>query len=188
MQRLRQDYEPLYGCSKGAMDQYMLDYVRIFGLKTIVFRHSPIFGGRQFSTLNQGLVGWFIKQALLIRKGVLSEPFTIAGNGKQVRDVLFANDLISCYLQAVEHIDKTRGQVFNIGGGIRNSYSLLKLFTFIENELGIEMDFRQLPWRESDQQFFVADTEKAYQAFVWGPKIDKEEGVRRMITWVEEFI
>lgn len=180
-------FESPYGCSKGATDQYMLDYARMFGLKTIVFRHSSIFGGRQFSTIDQGWIGWFIKQAIDVKKGFAKKPFTISGNGKQVRDVLFADDLISCYFSAFENIDKTKGQVFNIGGGFYNSLSLLELFTLLENKLDISLNYEQLPWRKSDQKVFIADTKKASQLFNWQPILSKNDGIDKMINWINEF-
>lgn len=179
------DFRSPYGCSKGAADQYMLDYCRNFDLNTIVFRHSSIFGGRQFSTYDQGWVGWFIQQALQVKRGASLKPFTISGNGKQVRDILFASDLIDCYFSAVNHIASCRGQAFNIGGGMSNSLSLLELFTFLENELKIKLSFDELPWRSNDQKVFVADISKAASSFKWSPKIDKIQGLKNMIQWVE---
>lgn len=178
------DFRSPYGCSKGATDQYMLDYARMFGLKTVVFRHSSIFGGRQHSTFDQGWIGWFVKQALDAKKGV-GQEFTISGNGKQVRDVLFVTDLVSCYLQAVKHIDRAKGQAFNIGGGAGNSLSLLELFIFLEKELGVKLKYRQLPWRQSDQKVFVADITKAQKLFDWTPRASKEQGLRGMIEWMQ---
>lgn len=180
------DCQTPYGCSKGAADSYMLDYARGYGLKTVVFRHSTIFGGRQFATFDQGWVGWFCQKAIETKKGTLKEPFTISGDGKQVRDLLFVEDCVACYLAAVDRVDAARGQAFNIGGGIENSSSLLELFTFLNQELGIEMTYKQLPWRHSDQKFFVADNSKAKQILGWEPRVSKEEGIRRMLAWVEE--
>lgn len=180
------DFQSPYGCSKGAVDQYMLDYARLFGVRTVVFRHSTIFGGRQFSTFDQGWVGWFVQQAVDTARGKLKEPFTISGTGKQVRDVLFASDLVDCYFGAVQAIDKTRGQAFNMGGGIENSLSLLELFAILEDELKIKLNYRQLPWRASDQRVFVADTSKAQKLFGFKPKVDKYTGVREMIAWVKQ--
>ncbi len=177
-------FESPYGCSKGATDQYMLDYARMFGLRTIIFRHSSIFGGRQFSTIDQGWIGWFVRQAIDIQKGKLKEPFTIAGTGKQVRDVLFASDLINCYFSAIASIDQTRGQVYNIGGGVENSLSLLELFKLLETMLGIEMKYQQLPARQSDQKVFIADVEKASRMFGWKPLISKESAIQLMIGWI----
>jgi CDP-paratose 2-epimerase len=178
------DFQSPYGCSKGATDQYMLDYAKMFGLKTIVFRHSSIFGGRQFSTNDQGWVGWFVKQALDIKSGKLKEPFAISGSGKQVRDVLFADDLINCYFLAIKNIDTTQGKAYNIGGGMNNSLSLLELFKILEKTLGIQMTYEQLPWRQSDQKVFVADISKAIKDFNWKPIVHKEQGIERMINWV----
>jgi len=179
------DFQSPYGCSKGATDQYMLDYSKMFGLKTIVFRHSSIFGGRQFATIDQGWIGWFVKQALDIKKGILKEPFTISGTGKQVRDVLFADDLINCYFSAVENINVTSGKAFNIGGGMENSLSLLELFDFLEDHLSVKMNFERLPVRQSDQKVYVADITKAKQIFNWAPQIESRKGLIRMIEWVE---
>jgi CDP-paratose 2-epimerase len=178
------DFQSPYGCSKGATDQYMLDYAKMFDLKTVVFRHSSIFGGRQFATADQGWIGWFVKQAIDIKKNKLKEPFTISGTGKQVRDVLFGDDLIKCYFAAIAEIDKTKGQAFNIGGGMSNSLSLLELFSVLESELDIKMNFKKLPWRLSDQKVYVADINKANSTFGWSPIIESTEGIKRMIEWV----
>lgn len=178
------NFQSPYGCSKGATDQYMLDYAKMFGLKTVVFRHSSIFGGRQFSTFDQGWVGWFVKQAINIKKGVLTGPYTISGNGKQVRDVLFSSDLVNCYFSAIKNIEKTKGQAFNIGGGINNSLSLLELFNILEFELKINMRFKELPWRQSDQKVFVSDIQKAANRFHFEPQMDKVIGIKKMIEWM----
>lgn len=183
---VRLNFQSPYGCSKGATDQYMLDYARMFGLKTVVFRHSSIFGGRQFSTFDQGWIGWFVKQALDIKSGTLKEPFTISGTGKQVRDVLFASDLIMCYFNAIQVIEITAGQVYNIGGGVANSLSLLELFQLLESMLDIRMDFKRLPVRQSDQKVFIAATGKANKDFNWQPLISREVGVQNMINWISK--
>lgn len=182
----RLDFRSPYGVSKGAIDQYMLDYARMFGVKTVVFRHSSIFGGRQFSTFDQGWIGWFVQKALETREGKLREDFTISGSGKQVRDVLFASDLVELYFQAVKHSADIRGEVFNIGGGMVNSLSLLELFDALNQELGIELKYRQLPWRQSDQKVFVADIRKIQRAIGWAPKVGKIDGLRRMIEWTRD--
>lgn len=182
---VRLEFSSPYGCSKGATDQYMLDYARVFGLKTVVFRHSSIFGGRQFSTFDQGWIGWFAQQAIELKNNPNREAFTISGNGKQVRDVLFVSDIIDCYFKAAQNIDRTRGQAFNIGGGADNSLSLLELFGILEEELGVKMKFKQLPWRQSDQKVFIADITKAYERFGWKPRVDRLTGVRQMIEWVK---
>ena len=178
------DFHSPYGCSKGAADQYMLDYARIFGLKTVVFRHSSMYGGRQFATYDQGWIGWFCQKAVETKRGILKEPFTISGNGKQVRDVLHAEDMIALYYTAVNNIDQAKGQAFNIGGGIKNSLSLLELFTMLEEIIGDKMSFVRIPQRESDQKFFVADISKTQNTFKWAPKVNAHEGVSKMVKWV----
>lgn len=181
----RLEFHSPYGCSKGTADQYILDYARMFNLKTVVFRHSSMYGGRQFASFDQGWIGWFCGQALEILENPDREPFTISGNGKQVRDILHAKDMIALYFRAAAAIEQVRGEVFNIGGGITNSFSLLELFGFLEEELGIKMIYRNLPPRESDQRVFVADISKAKKLLNWTPKVSREEGIRLMLEWVK---
>jgi len=180
------DFHSPYGCSKGSADQYMLDFYRIYGIRTVVFRHSSMYGGRQFATFDQGWIGWFTQKAIEIKQGKLKEPFTISGNGKQVRDLLYASDCVDLYLKASEKIEDIKGKVFNIGGGMENSSSLLELFSFLEQELDIKMTYTKLPPRKSDQKVFVADITKAKGLIDWEPKISKEEGIRKMIKWIKE--
>jgi len=180
------DFHSPYGTSKGSADQYMLDFARIYGLKTVVFRHSSMFGGRQFATIDQGWLGWFTSKAIEIKNNQLKEPFTISGNGKQVRDLLYASDCVALYLAAANKIEQVKGQAFNIGGGIENSSSLLELFSFLEQELSINMTYKQLPFRESDQRVFVSDVAKAKRMIGWSPKVNKVEGIRKMMNWVNE--
>lgn len=180
------DFHSPYGTSKGSADQYMLDFARIYGLKTAVFRHSSMFGGRQFATVDQGWLGWFTKKAIEIKNGTAKERFTISGDGKQVRDLLYASDCVSLYLKAAGNIEDIRGRAFNIGGGIENSSSLLELFNFLEQELNIVMQYDQLPARESDQRFFVADITKAKKMIGWSPEISKYNGIKKMIKWVND--
>ena len=178
------DFHSPYGTSKGSADQYMLDFARIYGLKTVVFRHSSMFGGRQFATYDQGWIGWFTQQAIDIKNRSQKEPFTISGNGKQVRDIAYASDMIDLYLKASIKIESIKGQAFNVGGGMSNSSSLLELFNFLEKELDINMNYTQLPVRESDQRVFVSDLTKAKNIIGWEPRVSKEEGIRKMIEWV----
>ena len=177
------DFRTPYGCSKGAADQYVLDYARCFGLKTVVFRHSTIYGGRQYSTFDQGWVGWFCRQAIELQRDPERRPFTISGNGKQVRDLLHASDAVRCYLSAAESADAVCGQAFNIGGGLENSLSLLELFTALEQRFGVQMTHERLPWRLSDQKFFVADNGKAARLLNWRPRTSRAEGVEDAIQW-----
>jgi len=177
------EFHSPYGCSKGTADQYMQDFARIYGLKTVVFRHSSMYGGRQFATYDQGWIGWFCQKALEIKNGELTEPFTISGNGKQVRDVLYADDIVRLYFACVDNIEKVSGQVFNVGGGMENSLSLLELFALLESKLNIKMSYRQIPWRASDQKVFVADNGKIHNLIGWAPVVSKEEGIGEMLSW-----
>lgn len=177
------EFHTPYGCSKGAADQYMLDYARGFGLNTVVFRHSTIYGGRQFATYDQGWVGWFCRQALETKQQPDRAPFTVSGDGKQVRDLLHVSDAVNAYVSAYEHIAEARGQAFNIGGGLENSMSLLELLLHLEDRLGIKLKYTNLPWRQSDQKFFVADNSKAERLIQWSPKKPKAEGIEDTIAW-----
>jgi CDP-paratose 2-epimerase len=177
------EFHTPYGCSKGAADQYMLDYARGFGLNTVVFRHSTIYGGRQFATYDQGWVGWFCRQAIESKQHPNRAAFTVSGDGKQVRDLLHVSDAVNAYVSAFEHIDTAQGQAFNIGGGIENSMSLLELLLFLEKRLSIKLKYEHLPWRQSDQKFFVADNSKAERLIQWAPQMSKEQGIEDTINW-----
>ena len=176
------DFHSPYGCSKGCADQYMLDYARIFGLKTAVFRHSSMYGARQFGTFDQGWISWFCQKAAETKKDPKT-VFTIAGTGKQVRDVLHADDMADLYMAAAEKIGQIKGQAFNIGGGIENSLSLLELFSLLEKLLNVKLNYTKLAPRESDQKFFVADIAKASKLLGWKPKVSKEDGIKKMLEW-----
>jgi len=178
------EFHSPYGCSKGAADQYMLDYARIFGLNTVVFRHSSMYGGRQFASFDQGWVGWFCQKALETKENSLAEGFTISGNGKQVRDVLHADDMKSLYLAALKNIDKSRGHAFNIGGGVKNSLSILELFHLLNKQLKINLIFKNLPVRESDQRVFIADINKVKSVLGWSPSVDSITGIQKMLNWL----
>ncbi len=181
---LKLEFHSPYGCSKGAADQYLLDYARIFGLKTVVFRHSSMYGGNQHATIDQGWVGWFCQKALEIKTGEAKEPFTISGSGKQVRDVLHADDVVSLYFTSLDSIEKIKGKAFNVGGGMENSLSLLELFRTLESILEIQMDFRRLPPRESDQKIFIADINKINSLLGWKPEMTSQDGIRNMLKWI----
>ena len=176
-----------YGCSKGAADQYMLDYSRIFGLNTVVFRHSSMYGARQFSTYDQGWIGWFTQIAIDRKAGGNAPELVISGNGKQVRDVLHGDDMIRLYFQAVDHIADARGEAFNIGGGMDNSLSLLELFSLLARLTGTDLTVDQhLDPRPSDQKIFVADIGKAKRLLKWCPEVNAEDGIAQMLVWLEE--
>ncbi|MBR3040952.1 MAG: GDP-mannose 4,6-dehydratase [Lachnospiraceae bacterium] len=180
------DFRSPYGCSKGAADQYMLDYARIFGIKATVFRHSSMYGSRQFATYDQGWVGWFVQKAIEKYQDPNTEPFTISGNGKQVRDLLQAKDMINLYYTALANVDDVCGQAYNIGGTMENSLSLLELFAMLDEMLGIKMKYVQIAPRQSDQKVFVADISKINSRIGWKPEVSAKEGVEQMIEWVKK--
>jgi CDP-paratose 2-epimerase len=173
------DFHSPYGCSKGTGDQYVRDYARIYGLKTVVFRQSCIYGTRQFGIEDQGWVAWF---CVAVTTG---QPFTIFGDGKQIRDVLWAGDLVDLYERALERIDEVSGEVFNIGGGPGNTMSLLELVAKLEAAVGRKLDPPFADWRPGDQRVFVANVAKAEKALGWKPKVTTDEGVDRLIAWVQ---
>jgi CDP-paratose 2-epimerase len=173
------DFHSPYGCSKGAGDQYVRDYARIYDLPTVVFRQSCIYGPRQFGVEDQGWVAWFIIAA------VTGQPITIYGDGKQVRDVLWVDDLLDLFQAAVDRIDVASGQVYNVGGGPENVLAVWsELGPALESLLGRKVDVAYDEWRPGDQRIFVADIGKAERELGWRPQIGKEEGVRRLYEWV----
>ncbi len=182
------DFSSPYGCSKGAADQYVRDWHRCYGLSTVVFRHSSIYGGRQFATADQGWVGWFVGQVLRQRvereTGRAPSPFTVSGDGKQVRDVLHAEDLVRLYLTAHERIDRVAGEVFNIGGGNDNSLSILELVAALGDMMGTSPIFERIAWRQADQRVFIADISKAAALLGWQPQVPWRSGLRQMAEWV----
>jgi CDP-paratose 2-epimerase len=176
-----------YGCSKGAADQYMLDYARVFGMNTVVFRHSSMYGGRQFATYDQGWVGWFCQKAVEASEGQ-TQPFTISGSGKQVRDVLHGEDMKRLYRAALDNIDTARGHAFNIGGGADNSLSLLELLHILEEIVGSPMSYERIAVRESDQRVFIADITKAKRVLGWAPQVSVLQGVSTTVDWIRREI
>jgi len=164
-----------YGCSKGAADQYVLDYAESFGLPTAVLRMSCIYGPRQLGTEDQGWVAHFARRA------VAGEPVTIYGDGRQVRDILFIDDAVAAYLAAWRRIGDVSGQAFNLGGGPANAVSLLALLRHIEAELGRPVARRFAPWRPNDQRWFVADARRARAALGLAAPLGWREGVARML-------
>ncbi len=187
-ENVKLDFHSPYGCSKGAADQYLLDYHRMYGIRTVVFRHSSMYGGNQHPTYDQGWIGWFVQKALEIKNGVMKEPFTISGNGKQVRDVLHSTDVVNLYFRAFEEIENTKGQAFNIGGGIENSLSLIELFALLEDILKIKINFSRLPFRESDQLVFIANNKKAAEIIGWSVITHPRTGVIDSIKLAETIV
>ncbi len=175
------DFHSPYGCSKGTGDQYVRDYARIYGLRSIVFRQSCIYGPRQFGIEDQGWVAWFIIAA------VLGRPITIYGDGKQVRDVLNVDDLLNGYDAAIEKIEVAKGQVYNMGGGPKNVLAVWSEFgPMLEKLLGRKIEVACADWRPGDQRVFYADSSKAKRELGWEPKIGLEEGIERLYNWVRE--
>jgi CDP-paratose 2-epimerase len=175
------DFYSPYGCSKGAADQYMHDYHRIYGMRTIVFRNSCIYGPRQFGVEDQGWLAWFVIAA------ALGKPITIYGNGKQVRDVLHVNDLIRAMSLAVDHISVTAGNVYNIGGGMENSLSVWVEFKeILENLVGAELTASFGHWRSGDQKIYISDISRAERDFGWRPTIGITDGIEDLYRWVKE--
>jgi CDP-paratose 2-epimerase len=180
------EFHSPYGCSKGAADQYMLDYARIFGLNTVVFRHSSMYGGRQFATFDQGWIGWFCQKAIEAKNNQVVKPFTISGNGKQVRDLLHGEDMKNLYWRATERVKDIRGTAFNVGGGLANSLSLLELFDCLEKMLDVKLSYVKECVRESDQKIFIANTELAKKRIGWEPVVGYETGLAKMIEWLNK--
>lgn len=167
-----------YGCSKGAADQYVLDYARSFGIRASVFRMSCIYGPHQFGTEDQGWVAHFLIQAL---KGL---PIVIYGDGKQVRDTLFVGDLIRALMAARENIDQIQGEAFNIGGGPTNTLSLLELVHLIEEMTGQSLRVEFQNWRPSDQRYYVSDIRKFSEKAHWAPQVPLDSGLQILHRWV----
>lgn len=170
-------YSP-YGCSKGSADQYVQDYARIYNLPAVVFRMSCIYGPHQFGTEDQGWVAHFAIKALN------NEPITIFGDGKQVRDILFVDDLVNAFDLAVKNMDNIKGEVFNIGGGAENAVSLLKVLD-IYNQINYQpVNINHEDWRAGDQKYYVSDISKFKEQTGWQPKINYKKGVARLYHWL----
>ena len=175
------DFHSPYGCSKGCGDQYTRDYARIYGLRTVVLRQSCIYGYRQMGMEDQGWLAWFAIAALR------GERITIYGDGKQVRDVLFIEDLLDAFDGAVTRIDRTAGSVFNIGGGPESSLSVWREFgPLLERSFGRPIDVRVADWRPGDQRVYVSDIDKAKRELDWEPRVGVEEGISRLVGWVRD--
>jgi CDP-paratose 2-epimerase len=174
------DFYSPYGCSKGCGDQYVIDYARIYGLKTVVFRQSCIYGPHQFGIEDQGWVAWFAIRAMQ------NLPFTIYGDGKQVRDVLYIGDLIAAYDAAIANIEKTSGRAYNIGGGPANTLSLLELVSLLQEQFGRELKHDFDDWRPGDQLVFISDIREAKADFNWEPRVNVDNGVTKLVDWLSQ--
>jgi CDP-paratose 2-epimerase len=174
------DFHSPYGCSKGTADQYILDYARSFPISVVVFRMSCIYGPHQFGTEDQGWVAHFLIRALA------GQPIMLYGDGMQVRDILFIDDLIEALLLAQMHMPKLSGQAFNIGGGPAQAISLLELIDLIAELHGENPVIHLADWRPSDQRYYVSDTRRFHEATGWAPQVGVCQGLRRLYQWLLE--
>lgn len=174
------DFHSPYGCSKGAADQYVRDYSRLYDLSTVVLRQSCIYGPHQMGIEDQGWVAWFMIATLFER------PVTIYGNGKQVRDLLYVDDLVAAYEACIKNPSKVSGEVFNMGGGPQNTLSLLEFLTFLKDDLGMNVDFSYGDTRPGDQPMFVSDNAKFEQATGWKAGTGTKEGIANLLAWLKE--
>jgi CDP-paratose 2-epimerase len=174
------DFHGPYGCSKGTGDQYTIDWARIYGLKTVVFRQSGIYGPHQFGIEEQGWLAWLVNAILF------DKPITIYGDGKQVRDVLFIDDLLAAYDAALTNIKETRGKAYNVGGGSEFSLSIWELFEILEKLSGKKFKYSFSDWRPGDQRVYISDITKANQEFGWLPKTSAKDGVEKLYSWIEK--
>ncbi len=174
------DFYSPYGCSKGAADQYVRDYSRIYGLKTMVFRQSCIYGPHQSGNEDQGWITYIMLCALS------GNEFTIYGDGKQVRDILFVDDLISAFESGIRKANTLKGEVFNLGGGKDNILSLLELIAWLEEHLKTKVRYKFSRWRPGDQRVYISDIRKAQKELDWQILIPKEKGLRKLLSWLKE--
>jgi CDP-paratose 2-epimerase len=177
-ERRRLDFHSPYGCSKGAADQYVTDYARTYRLPALVFRMSCIYGPHQYGNEDQGWVAHFVIRSMS------GKPITVYGDGMQVRDILFIDDLVDAFLLAQQHMKKLAGNAFNIGGGPENSISLLELLDLLTEVHGGDISVRFEDWRAADQRYYVADTSKFSGLTGWRPRVPVQEGVRRLYEWI----
>ncbi len=174
------DFLSPYGCSKGAADQYVLDFARIYKIPATSFRQSCIYGPRQFGVEDQGWVAWFVIASMLGR------DITIYGDGKQVRDVLHVDDLLRAYEAAIRAPEKVAGEAFNVGGGTNQIMSLIDLIRALEDRLGRKIPLRWDDWRPGDQQVYISDIRKIQKALDWKPAIGTSAGITQLFDWVEQ--
>lgn len=174
------DFHSPYGCSKGAADQYVHDYSRIYRLKTVVLRQSCIYGYHQFGIEDQGWIAWFITALLL------GKPLIVYGSGKQVRDILFIDDLTKLYEMIVENIEKVSGKIYNVGGGADNAISLLELLNILKTKYGLNTQFALAEPRTGDQKIFISNNLSLEKDLNWKPGIGIAEGLDKIIYWLKE--
>lgn len=175
------DFHSPYGCSKGAADQYIHDYNRIYGIPTVVFRQSCIYGPNQFGIEDQGWLAWFIIAL------TLGTNITIYGDGKQIRDILFIDDLVRLFELAVENKEKVSGKIYNVGGGINNTLSVWSEFApILEKLFGRKIKAKFADWRPGDQKVYVSDIRLVAKELGWKPKVGVDDGIKRLFDWVQD--
>jgi CDP-paratose 2-epimerase len=176
------DFYSPYGCSKGTADQYVRDYARVYGLRTAVMRMSCIYGPRQFGTEDQGWIAHFLLAALR------GDKLTIYGDGFQVRDALFVSDAVDAWIAVLRNIEASRGRVFNLGGGLSNSVSLLELIDLIAGLTGHDVNYDFADWRPGDQPWYVTDINALCSTLGWTPKTSLPEGLVLLQDWLQSCI
>lgn len=180
-EKMNLDFHSPYGCSKGAADQYVHDYNRIYDLPTVVFRQSCIYGPRQFGVEDQGWIAWFIIATTLGKK------ITIYGDGKQVRDVLYVDDLVRLFETAVKQIEKSSGKIYNVGGGVKKTLSVWHEFgPILERLFTRKIEVKFDTWRPGDQKVYVSDISRVKNELGWEPKVPVEKGIEKLFHWVQE--
>ena len=177
------DFHSPYGCSKGTGDQYTRDYARIYGLRSVVARQSCIYGPRQFGTEDQGWLAWFFIAAAQDKK------MTVYGDGKQVRDLLYIDDLLDFYDLAVQSIDRINGRIYNVGGGPQNSLSVwFELEPYIDRLFHKQISVDYAPWRAGDQRIYISDIRRCALDLGWRPKTNLPDGLAKLHAWVQELL
>jgi CDP-paratose 2-epimerase len=171
------DFYSPYGCSKGAADQYVRDYNRIYGLRTVVLRQSCIYGTNQFGVEDQGWVAWFVIAS------VLNKQISIYGDGKQCRDLLWVDDLVRAYVDLYDNATKVSGKIFNVGGGVDNIMSIIELVNILKNYGIMKHEPRFLDWRLGDQKIFACDISSIFNEIKWKPTVSPKDGVAKLIDW-----
>lgn len=176
------DFHSPYGCSKGAADQYFRDYYRIYGIRTVVARQSCIYGYRQFGVEDQGWVAWFIIATLLNKR------ITIYGDGFQVRDILFIDDLVGFYQKVIQEIDIAKGNIYNVGGGKSNAISIINFIKLLEEKCGCDIPFHKDKMRIGDQLVYISDISKAKRDLSWMPRVKYRDGIEKLFYWIKDNI
>lgn len=174
------DFHSPYGCSKGAADQYTVDYARIYDIPTVVFRQSCIYGPWQYGNEDQGWLAHFVMRALA------GEAITLYGDGRQVRDVLFVEDLLRLYDKALEAIADVAGHAFNVGGGPRFTTSLVEFVDLLRALSGLEVPVKHGEWRPGDQRVYISDVRRVQNALGWKPTTDLQSGTERLVSWIHD--